>query len=106
MAVLDEDTFRKKAVAELNHLAKVLDSLAGLTVDFAGDNLTIEFDDGEKYVANPQGPARQLWFAARYQAGHYDLHGDGSWKDMKTGEPLRSRVARDVSAKLGVPVTF
>ena len=98
---MDEGQFRKKAGAELEHLAKGLDGFAELTVDLANEILTIEFEDGERFVANLQGPTRQIWFAAQYQAAHYDFDAAKSaWCDSKTGEALRARVSRDVSGKL------
>jgi CyaY protein len=100
--MLSESEFRKLAEAELKALATALDPLTELTVDLANDILTIEFDDGQKYVANLQGPTRQIWFAANFAAGHYDYDPAAqAWRDSKTGEALRTRIARDVGQKLG-----
>jgi CyaY protein len=100
--MLTEPEFRQLAHEELEAIARVLDPLGELTVDLANDILTIEFDDGSKYVANLQGPSRQIWFAANFAAGHYDYDAQARlWRDSKTAEPLRTRVARDVGQKLG-----
>jgi iron donor protein CyaY len=103
----DESAFRKVAIKELEHISGKLDAFTELTVDLASEILTVEFDDGDKFVANLQGPTQQIWFAARYQAGHFswdDVAKD--WLDSKTKETLRARVARDVEFKLKKPVAL
>ena len=76
-------------------------------MDLASDILTIEFDDGAKFVSNLQGPSRQIWFAANFSAAHYDFHdASAQWRDSKTAEVFRVRVARDVGAKLGRELSF
>ena len=105
--MLDEAQFREKAHAELDAVAQALDPLAELSVDLANDILTIEFDDGQKFVGNLQGPSRQIWFAANFSAGHYDFDAASSqWRDSKTAEVFRVRVARDVGQKLGRALTI
>lgn len=105
--MLSETDFRHLADDELRAIAAKLDPLPDLTVDHANDIVTIEFDDGEKFVLNQQAPSRQLWFAAAFQAGHYDFDPSAKvWKDSKTGEPLRARVSRDLSRKLGRSVAL
>jgi len=103
--MLDEHDFRKMADEELKALSRKLDVYAELSVDFANETLTVEFDDGDKFVVNQQGASRQIWFAAAFQAAHFDWDGSG-WKDSKTGEALRVRVARDVGKKIGKPVAL
>ena len=105
--MLSESDFRHLADDELRAIAARLDPLSELTVDHANDIVTIEFDDGEKFVLNQQAPSRQLWFAAAFQAGHYDYDAAARvWKDHKTGETLRARVARDLGHKLGKSVAL
>lgn len=105
--MLSESDFRHLADDELRAIAAKLDPLPELTVDHANDIVTIEFEDGEKFVLNQQAPSRQLWFAAAFRAGHYDFDpASRVWKDHKTGETLRARVARDLSHKLGRTVSL
>jgi len=105
--MLDEQAFRKLADDELKSLANKLDSITELTSDIAADALLIEFDDGDKFILSQQPPTRQLWFAAAFQAGHYDFdEAAHTWKDDKTGEQLRARIARDIGEKLGKPISL
>ena len=102
MALLEEKEFRSLADQELRAISGVLDGFIDLTVDLASDILTIEFEDGTKFVANLQGPTRQIWLAADFTAGHFDFDPVArQWVDSKTGEVLRVRLARDLSQKLG-----
>lgn len=105
--MLAEQEFRKLADDELKSLAKKLDAFSELTADISADALLIEFDDGEKFILSQQPPTRQLWFAAAFQAGHYDFdEAARTWKDDKTGEALRARIARDIGTKLGRTVAL
>lgn len=103
--MLSESEFRKLADDEIKSIAAQLDAYTELSVDFASETLTIEFDDGDKFVLNQQGAARQIRFAANFAAGHFDHDPAGKgWKDSKTGEALRARVARDIGKKIGKDV--
>jgi len=103
--MLTESEFRKLADAELKALAQKLDPIDGLSADGTADALTIEFDDGERFVLNQQGPTRQIWFAASFEAAHFSYDGQ-NWLDAKTGEALRARISRDVSRKVGAAVAL
>jgi iron donor protein CyaY len=102
---MEEAEFRKLADGELKLLSDRLDQVKDLDVDLSNDILVIEFPDGEKFVANLQGPTRQIWFAAHFAAGHFEYDATRRcWKDTKTAEELRVRIARDVGSKLGKPI--
>ncbi len=73
-------------------------SLAGLV-------LTIEFDDGAKFVVNAQAPMQQLWLAARSGGLHFALQG-ASWKDLRSGEEFFAALSRVVSDQLGRAVSL
>jgi iron donor protein CyaY len=103
--VLSEPEFRKLADDELKALARGLDVHTELSVDYANETLTLEFEDGDKFVINEQGASRQIWFAAAFRAAHFDWDG-AAWKDAKTGEQLRARIAQDVGQKLGKPISL
>lgn len=105
--MLSESEFRKLADDELKKLSRALDLVRELTVDYANETLTIEFDDGDKFVINEQGAARQIWFAAAFEAAHFDFDpASKRWKDTKRGEELGARVSAAVSKKLGKPVAL
>jgi CyaY protein len=88
----------------LERVVSWLDSLEVDEVDFsAGDGLlTIEFEDGARFVLNRQTPARQMWFAAGARAWHYDWDPEtGRWVDDRDGHDLHERVAEVVTERLG-----
>ena len=70
----------------------------------SGDGIvSLEFEDGTKYVLNRQSAAHQMWFAAGARAWHYDWK-DGAWCDDRDGHRLDERLAEVITAKLGRPV--
>lgn len=86
---------------------RLTDAAEGFESDLASGILTIEFDDGAKYVINSHRAARQIWMAAERSAWHFDLHGDPAqarWVAGKSGEELWSTVEGVLSRKLGRPI--
>lgn len=100
---MDEAAFDRLAADELAVLEARLGELPELEVDSTGDVITVEFDDGSKYVINSHRAARQIWLSAEMRASHYGPKG-GRWLDDKSSEDLHQRLSTVLSAKLGRPV--
>jgi CyaY protein len=102
---MTEQDFQREATTYLGRVAAWVDRLDDERLDRATSDgiVTLEFDDGTKYVLNRQSGAHQLWFAAGARAWHYDWK-DGAWRDDRDGHRLDARLAEVVSAKLGRPV--
>ena len=99
---MDEKSFDKLAGAELQLLDTALGLLGELEVDSTGDVLTVEFDDGARFVINAHRAARQIWVSAEMSASHYAWDEKlARWFDTKTGEELWDRVGGGVSRQLG-----
>lgn len=102
---MDEKEFARSAAEALRKLDDALRDLDGLDVDLAGDILTLEFDDGSKYVANSHAAAQQIWLSANMQAWHFGWHANTqSWRDTRSGAELFTELGRLVSEKLAEPV--
>jgi len=102
---MDEKEFATRAAQSLRKLDDALRDLDGLDVDLAGDILTIEFDDGAKFVANSHAAAQQIWLSANMQAWHFGWHENTqSWRDTRSGAELFTELGRLVSEKLAEPV--
>jgi CyaY protein len=127
---LSERDFDAAADRSLRALDQRINEIAdGVEADLESGILTLEFEDGEKYVVNSHRAARQIWMAAERTAWHFDYrrgeggsgvraptHGEGDrdrgspadvehrWIAAKTGEELWSTVESVVSRKLGRPV--
>src|SRR5438105_4510825 len=56
--MISEQDFRKLADDELKAISRALDAYTELTVDYANETVTLEFDDGDRFVLNEQGAAR------------------------------------------------
>jgi CyaY protein len=105
-----EGEYDAAAFPELTALIDALDALEGSDVqaELAGDILTIEFEDGTRFVLNSHRAARQLWMAADRSAWHFDFRSEsGRWVAQKTGDELWATLERVLEKKLGrrVPLT-
>lgn len=97
-----ESVFDRVATDELRLLETALTDQDGLEADFAGDVLTIEFDDEEQFVINSHRAARQIWMSANRSAWHFNFdETTQTWVDARGGRELRGLVAELVSNKLG-----
>lgn len=103
---MDEKLFETRAAESLRKIERALrDAADELDVDLAGDILTLEFEDGAKFVINSHSAAQQIWLSANLSAMHFAWHEPtGSWRDTKSGAELFTEVGQLVSAKLAQPV--
>ena len=101
-----ERDFEVAADRTLRKLEQALADIAGLEADLESGILTLEFEDGDKYVINSHRAARQIWMAAERNAWHFDLGAGDTWTASKSGEELWGLVERVVTRKLGQPVTL
>jgi CyaY protein len=102
-----EAEFDALALPELSALVRALDALdaAGIQPELQGDVLSLEFEDGTKFVINSHRAARQIWMAAERSAWHFDFMTDGArWVARKSGDELWSTLARVLSNKLSQSV--
>ena len=100
---MDEQAYLRAAEACLERVGRWLGDLED--VDFtAGDGLvTLEFDDGARFVLNRQAAAHQIWLAAGARAWHYSWDdARHTWVDDRDGHDLYGRIAEVVGEKLGV----
>ncbi len=97
------DDFEKRSAAALQ---KLFDALQDhVEVDLEGGVLTIEFDDGSKFLLNQHGVSQQIWLSANMAASHFAWHEPTqSWRDTKSGAELFTELGRLVSEKLSEPV--
>lgn len=100
---MTESEYEALAYPELGRLMRALDSLEfdGFEAELAGDILTIEFQDGDRFVVNSHRAARQIWMAANRSAWHFDWLPDRSaWVAQKSGDELWATVERMLGASL------
>jgi CyaY protein len=97
---MDDAMFDKQAAEELKQIDRALGAVEGIEVDSTGDVITIEFEDGARYILNSHRAARQIWFAAELAAAHYSRNDAGAWIDTRGGGELWARIAQVLSNKL------
>jgi CyaY protein len=102
---MDEKEFGRRAAEALRKLDDALRDVDGVEADLAGDILTLEFDDGAKYVVNSHSAAQQIWLSANMQAWHFGWHeATQSWRDTRSGAELFTELGQLVSGKLAEPI--
>ncbi len=104
---LSEADYDSVATPELQRLITSLDELESdaIEAELASDILTIEFEDGARYVLNSHRAARQIWLSAERSAWHFDFLPEGkAWVAAKSGDELWATLTRLVSTKLGEAV--
>ncbi len=106
--MLSEQQYLERASSELQRLMTALDELEDeLEAELANDILTIEFEDGSKFVVNSHRAARQIWMAAGRSAWHFDYAVDaGEWRASKQDEELWASLSAQLSQKLGRKVVL
>lgn len=105
---LSEREFEDVADRTLRSMENALGVIEqGLEIDLQSGILTLEFEDGVKYVVNSHRAARQIWMAAERNAWHFDYRpAEGRWVAPKSGDELWSTVRGVVSRKLGEEVAL
>lgn len=104
---MEPAAYHREVAACLGRIAAGLDPHEDLDIQPGDGLLTIEFEDGTRFVVNRQSAAQQMWLAAGARAWHYDWDpGRETWVDDRDGHRLYDRLAEVVSAKLGQPVSF
>jgi CyaY protein len=103
---MDEKEFDQRASEALRKLEEALRAAADeLEVDLEGGILTLEFDDGAKFVVNSHSAAQQIWLSANMTAWHFAWHTPTqSWRDTRGGAELFTELGKLVSEKLAQPV--
>ena len=103
---MNDKEFETRAGEALRKLEAALrDAADELEVDLAGDILTLEFEDGARFVINSHAAAKQIWLAANLAAMHFGWHeATQTWRDTKSGAELFTELGRLVSEKLSQPV--
>ncbi|MFT4710249.1 MAG: CyaY protein [Bacteroidia bacterium] len=100
---MEESLFIELADKALEATAQWLEDFDPDEVDFSTTDgvVTLEFEDGTRYVLNRQRAAGQMWFAAGAKAWHYNWDDSKSqWVDMRDGHEMFGNMRACVAAKL------
>ena len=106
---MDDASFDKVAHDELRHIEDAFAEVDPDQVEVSTSDgvLRLDLRDGTRIVINSHRAARQIWMAAISSAWHFDPPlGAGGWRAAKSGDELRSTVARLVRERIGLDVTL
>ena len=104
---MNESEFDQLADDTLVAIEDAIDaSGADIDYDSGGGILTLEFANGSQIIINKQGPAKQLWVAARSGGFHIDFDSDSeSWRlDSDHDQELMVCLSRYCSEQAGESV--
>jgi len=103
---MDEASFDRIAREELRHIEDAFAEVDpdDIEVSVSDGVLRLDLRDGTRIVINAHRAAGQIWMAAIASAWHFDPGTDGQWKAAKSGEELRSTLARLVRERIGLEV--
>jgi iron-sulfur cluster assembly protein CyaY len=101
---MDEDSFDRSAREELRAIEDAFADIDPDDVEVSTSDgvLRLDLRDGTKIVINSHRAARQIWMAAVASAWHFDPQSDGTWLASKSGDELRSTLARLVRDRIGL----
>jgi CyaY protein len=105
---MDDASFDEVARDELHRLEDALSEIDPDDVEVSTSDgvLRLDLRDGTRIVINSHRAARQIWMAAVATAWHFDPSGSGAWVAPKTGEELRSTLARVVQERIGLSLAL
>ena len=79
-----------------------IDGGAEFDFDRAGDVISIEFEDGERFIISPNSPVEQLWLSANYAGSRYNWSDEAkAWVNEKTCQFFLKDLETELSKKLG-----
>jgi len=103
--MIDEAGFRQhfdQAFQSLKQALIASEESSDFEVEDQGGALHVSFPDGSRFVISPNAPVRQIWISARSTSFKLDWSDDAQdFVLQKTGEGLRSLVARLANEQLG-----
>ncbi|HYN39848.1 MAG TPA: iron donor protein CyaY [Rhodospirillales bacterium] len=108
MTDLDDSSFTRLADDTIGRLFEQLEDAVGDAADVEHQDgiLTIDFEDGGRFVVNKHQPNRQIWLASPVSgAAHFAWDGKG-WVSTRGGAALLDVLAADVSKLAGAAVTL
>ena len=107
---MDEQEFKTAADQALESLYKKLSAASDryeFEPDFNSGALSIEFDDGKRFVVSPNTPVRQIWVSAHSKS--YKLDWDArrnSFVLPDSGQSLDEMIGSAIEQQIGEPVAL
>jgi CyaY protein len=105
---MDDAEFDRIARDELRNLEDACSEVDPDDVEVTSSDGVLKLDlrDGTRIVINSHRAARQIWMAAISSAWHFDpvdpSGGGPTWRASKSGEELRSTLAKLVRERIGL----
>jgi frataxin len=105
----DDSSFAKLADEALAGLMQRIDDALGdrADVDLREGILTIDLDDGGRYVINKHVANRQIWLSSPLSgAAHFDHHPERGWISTRGGGTLYALLEEELSSLSRTPIAL
>jgi iron donor protein CyaY len=107
---MDEQEFRSSADLALESLYRKLSTASDnydFEPDFNSGALSIEFEDGKRFVVSPNTPVRQIWVSAHSKSFKLDWDaGRQAFVLPETKQTLDEVIGTAIEQQIGEPVTL
>ncbi len=108
--MMDEQEFKKQADHALSELHRALSDAGeehGFESDMNAGALTVEFEDGTRFVVSPNAPVRQVWVSALMKSYKLDWNaGAHTFVLPASSATLRELLATVITQHLGATVAL
>jgi CyaY protein len=100
-----QDNLRQLIDTTLENIERAVEDLDMDQIDLETSDgiLTIEFDDGIKFILSRQSATNQIWLAEPQNGWRFD-HDNGKWISPKNPLDLISFLEKLMTNKLGQPI--
>jgi iron-sulfur cluster assembly protein CyaY len=109
MASLDDSSFAQLADATLAGLMERIEDVLSdrADVDLLEGILTIDLDEGGRYVINKHVPNRQIWLSSPFSgAAHFNYDPERGWVGARGGETLHTLLEKEIAKLTGTAVSL
>jgi frataxin len=109
MTSLDDGSFVRLADDALAGLMQSIEDVLGdrADVDLRDGILTIDLDEGGRYVINKHMPNRQIWLSSPFSgAAHFDYDPERGWVATRGAGTLHALIEQEISTLTGTTVSL
>jgi frataxin len=94
--------FQKQATQTLDAIADAVENTLGdaYSVDWAGEILTLEDEQGKQYVLHKHAPTEQLWLSSPLSGAWHFVWQNDTWVSTRGEQTLHDILAQELHVKI------
>ena len=106
---MDDSGFMKLADDTLASLMHNIEDVLGdrADIDLQDGILTVDLDEGGRYVVNKHLPNRQIWLSSPFSgAAHFAYDPQRGWAATRGGDTLHALLEQEIATLIGTAVAL